>query len=172
MLENWYVIQVFAGKEEEMKKKILSIVDHSYIEECFIPRYQKMKKYQGKWHQEEEVLFPGYLFIITDHIHEVYVELNQIPALTKILGREGGYINPLPMHEALFISRFGKEEHLVDMSIGYIEGDVIKVTNGPLMGQEGLIRKIDRHKRIAMIEVEFFGQVTTAKVGLEIIRKT
>ena len=43
--------------------------------------------------------------------------------------------------------------HTVRMSEGYISGDKITVTRGPLMGFEGDIRKIDRHKRRAYIDV-------------------
>ena len=49
---------------------------------------------------------------------------------------------------------------------------MIRITHGPLMGQEGNIVKIDRHKRVAYVDVSLFGQVTTVQVGLEIISKT
>lgn len=38
-------------------------------------------------------------------------------------------------------------------------------------GTEGNIRRIDRHKRIAYLEIEMFGRTVEMKVGLEIIRK-
>ena len=57
------------------------------------------------------------------------------------------------------------------MSVGFIEGDTIKVTEGPLLGLEGKIRKIDRHKRQCVVETEMFGQKTKMTVGLEIVYK-
>lgn len=39
------------------------------------------------------------------------------------------------------------------------------------MGYEGDIIKIDRHKRIAYVNVSLFDRITTVKVGLEIISK-
>ena len=71
----------------------------------------------------------------------------------------------------MFLTRFGGNSHIVDMSLGYIEGDIIKITNGPLMGYEGQIVKIDRHKRIAYIDISLFDQITRVQVGLEIISK-
>lgn len=44
----------------------------------------------------------------------------------------------------MFLTRFGGNEHVVEISSGYIEGDMIRITHGPLMGQEGNIVKIDR----------------------------
>lgn len=42
----------------------------------------------------------------------------------------------------------------------------------PLQGKEGCIRKIDRHKRKAWLEVELFGDRQLVEVGLEIVTKT
>ena len=71
----------------------------------------------------------------------------------------------------MFLAQFGGKQHIVDMSIGYIEGDVIHINEGPLIGYEGHIVKIVRHKRIAYVDISLFGRDTTVKVGLEIISK-
>lgn len=57
------------------------------------------------------------------------------------------------------------------MSSGIIENDRVRILSGPLMGMEGNIRRIDRHKRIAYLEIEMFGRTVEMKVGLEIIKK-
>ena len=59
----------------------------------------------------------------------------------------------------------------MQMSKGYIEGTQVFVTDGPLKGQEGRIKKINRHKRIAIIETPFMGKTTTIHVPLEIVSK-
>lgn len=43
---------------------------------------------------------------------------------------------------------------------------------GPLQGREKLIRKVDRHKRIAFLTVEGVGDEVCLKAGLEITEKT
>lgn len=57
------------------------------------------------------------------------------------------------------------------MSSGIIENDRVQILSGPLMGMEGNICRIDRHKRMAYMEIEMFGRTVEMKVGLEIIRK-
>ena len=42
---------------------------------------------------------------------------------------------------------------------------------GPLVGMEGMIKRIDRHKRMAVLEVELFNRISEVKVGLEIVEK-
>ena len=88
-----------------------------------------------------------------------------------MIGKKKETIYPLKDGEVEFLKTFGKEDHIVNMSVGFIEGDRIHITEGPLQGREGLIAKIDRHKRIAYISVNIFNEETTAKVGLEIISK-
>ena len=110
--------------------------------------------------------------MVSDDPTRLYQALKQIPDLTKMLGRDKKEIFSLPEDEVVFLQSFGEEDQIVDLSVGCIEGDQIIVENGPLKGKEGLIRRIDRHKRIAEIEIEFLGEKRKAKVGLEIVRKT
>ena len=60
---------------------------------------------------------------------------------------------------------------VVEASVGVIEGDHVVVTSGPLKGHEALISKVDRHKRLAYLDMRMFGRTKTIKVGLEIVRK-
>lgn len=167
----WYVIQVFTGKEEIMKELCEYEISKKVLEQCFIPYYEEMKKYLGEWHKEKKILFPGYIFAVTDKIDELYAELKKVQGFTKILGDQTCLI-PLTEGETAFIERFGGEEHIVEMSQGMIENDRIIITEGPLSGLEGCIKKIDRHKRKAEIQIEMFGRIVDAAVGLEIIKKS
>ena len=57
------------------------------------------------------------------------------------------------------------------MSEGIIEGDQIRVLKGLLQGYEALVAKVDRHKRLAYIDLNILGRIKTVKVGLEIVQK-
>lgn len=170
-MENWYVIQVRTGLEEKTRESCRRLIDEEILLDSFIPRFTRMIKVNGKWKKQEQILFKGYVFLITNHINDLYQELKKVPDITKLLGNYEDTIYPLTIHEVRFLENFSDVNHLVEVSLGYIEGDTIIVTSGPLVNKEGLIKKIDRHKRIAYLEVEFLGEITTAKVGLEIISK-
>jgi len=168
---NWYVIQVRTGHEKEISDQCRFIISKDILKECFIPEYIHKKKFKGSWHDVRDVLFKGYIFMISDHVEELYVELKKIPDLTKMISKKKDIIYPLKDGEIEFLKTFGKKEHIVDMSSGFIEGETVHITEGPLIGKEGLITKIDRHKRIAYITLDIFNETITAKVGLEIISK-
>ena len=67
---------------------------------------------------------------------------------------------------------FGWENRVVAVSVGSKKSSVTKRLPGPLKGKEGLLRKIDRHKRNGWLEVEMFGRKKEIQVGLEIVAKT
>ena len=166
----WYVIQVRTGTEEEIQRQCEKIIDKNILEKSFIPKYEQERKYQGKWHTELKILFPGYVFLISDEKEKLFFELKRIIGLTKLLGI-GETIVPLTDEEVNFLLRLGGEEQTVEISEGIIENERVVVTSGPLKGNEGLIRKIDRHKRKAWLEIEMFGRIVEMQVGLEVVGK-
>lgn len=166
----WYVIQVRTGSEEEIRKQCETVIEKDILERCFIPYCEQMKRYQGEWHKEKVILFPGYVFLVSGNEDKLYHRLRKIIGLSKLIGT-GEEIVPLDEAEVSFLLEFGKEEQIVSMSEGIIEKDRVVITNGPLKGNEGLIRKIDRHKRRAYLEIEMFGRKIETRVGLEIVAK-
>lgn len=166
----WYVIQVRTGTEEEIQRQCETIIDKSILEKSFIPKYEQERKYQGEWHTELKVLFPGYVFLVSEDKEKLFYELKNVMGLTKLLGT-GETIVPLSDEEVDFLIKFGGEEQMVEMSEGIIENARVIVTCGPLKGNEGLIKKIDRHKRKAWLEIEMFGRTIEMQVGLEVVEK-
>ena len=99
-----------------------------------------------------------------------YQALKQVPKLTKLLG-VGEKWTPMTKEDIAIIEALSGKERVVKHSEGYIVGSKVTITNGPLMGMEAMIRRIDRHKRMAWMEIEIFGRKTEIQAGLEIIRK-
>lgn len=171
-MEKWYVIQVRSRVEDKIKRACEILISKDVLKEVFIPKNKRMKKVRGHWVEVEDILFSGYVFVVSDCVDELYLELKKVPDLTKMLGRAENMIYPLYEDEVEFLKSFSDENHIVDMSVGLIENDEVKIMKGPLKGKEGIVTKIDRHKRLAFVEVELFGKVIQTKVGLEIVSKS
>lgn len=60
-------------------------------------------------------------------------------------------------------------QYIVKHSSGIIEGDRIKIIDGPLKGLESSIVRIDRHKRLAYLNNVLLGR--QIKISLEILKK-
>lgn len=168
----WYVVQVVGGQEHAVITQIEKLVDADTFRSCFIPQYEIKKRYAGVWKYVKEVLFPGYVFVDTKTPEAFRKELVKVSRMTRILHDGNEHFIPLADDEKTLISAFiGDDDHVMKMSEGIIEGDEIVVLKGPLMNHTGLVKKIDRHKRLAYLEIWMCGRRTTIKAGLEIITK-
>ncbi len=167
----WYVMQVRTGTEENIRQQCRRKIQESVLEDCFIPYYEEKKRIRGEWITQKKILFPGYVFVVTDRLEELYEALKSVAGLTKLIG-SGRDIVPLTKNERYFLLEFMGENRLVELSQGVIRNSRVRITTGPLKGKEGYIRKIDRHKRKAWLELEMFGRIQRVEVGLEIVAKT
>lgn len=168
----YYVMQVMVGREEATADLCRFLIkDKTVLENCFIPKYIKKRKVKGVWTNDKSIIFKGYVFLISDNIAELYNALKQVPDMTKVIGKKKEEIYPLLDSEVVSLSRFVDEQYTLGLSRGYIEGGIIHITEGPLKGHEAYIKKIDRHKRDAIVQVPFLGELRQIKVGLEIIHK-
>lgn len=166
----WYVVQVKSGNEENIVSQCQKIIETDILQKCFISYFKQLKKYNGEWSEEKKILFPGYVFLVSEQIEELCFRLKSINGLTKMIGT-GDDIVPLSVEEVEFLKSFGREEQVVEVSYGLIENEEINIIDGPLKGMEGTIKRIDRHKRIAFLEIEMMGRKVETKVGLEIVSK-
>lgn len=166
----WYVIQTMVGEEKSTIDMSKAILDNNTKHDFFIPEADRMKRFRGEWHKIRKPMFPGYVFISTDEIEKVHEELKKVPKLTKLLGA-GRLAIPISEREEKLIETLTNKQHIAEMSIGYIEGDRLIVQEGPLMGMEALVKKIDRHKRTAILTITMFGNSTDVTMGLEVLRK-
>ena len=166
----WYVVQVRTGDELKISNRLQFEVK-SDDEEIFVPLFERRKCIKGEWRRVTTPLFPGYVFFQTNDVEGMYRRLNKLDAFTKVL-KTGDCYSPIAPEEERFIETLTGDDHIVETSIGVIEGDRVIIKRGPLYGLEGSIVKINRHKRIAIIKADFMGGQREVKVGLEIIDKT
>lgn len=166
----WYVIQVMTGEEKDTITMCKAIVQESDLYEFFIPEAERKKRVKGKWYKIRKPMFPGYVFISTENIEELYEQLRNVPKLTKVLQTDHT-ITPISQSEENLINRLTNKQHIAEISVGYIEGDKLIISEGPMMGMEAMVKKIDRHKRIAVLSVTMFGNSTDVTMGLEVLHK-
>ena len=165
----WYVIQVYTGKELEIAQQCRDrVADEG--EDVFVPLAERWTKIRGERTQITSRLFPGYVFIETDKIEDFHKRLNRIYAMTKVL-RTGDEMTPIQKEEEEYLRKLGGDEHVVRYSEGYIEGDKLVVTSGPLKDFEGNVKKVLRHKRLVVVEVLLHGKEVEVTLGLGIVER-
>lgn len=168
----WYVIWTTTGCEQKLCSWIDDYVSDSYYDECFVPYIDQNKKIHGEWKTIRKPLFPGYLFVKTDkeRIRLFSERIKHSDLFASVLSTDGKF-SPVNSDDVFLIENAFCNKGTLGTSIGMIQGDKIKIMTGPLIGKEGIIKSINRHKRLAIIELNMFGRVSRIKIGLEIISK-
>lgn len=133
----------------------------------------------GKVFSEKRRWMPGYVFLESEYEGlDFYISTKPYILWSeyalKLLRYGGSYLDTsfkMKEEEQQSFQRLFGQNDCVDMSKGYTEGDAILVTEGALVGYEGAIKRINRHKMIAYVEIEMFGAKRLVEFGLEVIAK-
>lgn len=169
---NIYILFVLRRYEQKIREFINAYDDM----EAIVPSRIKLIKKRTDVIKEEQLLFPGYVFIKTSRENKEFRTFIQnyvytIKGFIKILSHSDNDISTLSKEEALSITPFFKNEGLFESSVGFVKDDKVVVTSGPLIGLESQIKYVDRHKKMAILEIPLFNEVKEVKVSLEILSK-
>ena len=165
----WYVIQVYTGRELEIAQQCRDRVIEDG-EDVFVPLAERWTKVRGERTLITSRLFPGYVFIETERIEDFHKRLNRVYAMTKVL-RTGEEMTPIQKEEEEYLRRLGGDDHVVKYSEGYMEGDKLVVTSGPLKDFAGKVKKVLRHKRLVVMEVPLLGRTVEVTLGMGVVER-
>ena len=170
----WYVLFGKTGKEHKIEEFIKE-KDRENLLVPFVPILETFFKKKGVVKKEVELLFPGYVFIETElnpdeFLYKIKPLIYRNDDIIKILSYDS-YEFALKEEERQALLLLCNENNCVEASVGFAVGDRIYITEGALAGRESIIKRIDRHKMEALIELEFMGVVRSVKVALRITQK-
>lgn len=174
--EEWYVIFVKTGNEKNMVSRLNSYFCN-YIAEAFLPYMEIYHKYANKIVRKElKLMFPGYVFIKSslgelDFFHKLKKFVLDTSSKLILLSYSELEHYAMTKEDRAFFDDLFDENITMEASAGVICGDKVIITEGPLIGRESIIKKINRHKREATIEINIMGRSSFVTVGLDIISK-
>ena len=154
MMMQWYVVIVYAGREEIVKHEIEDNIEG--VEEIIVPK-----------NDENELL--GYIFVKMNLTNEALYKINEIEGVNGFLGKDRKYYIPEPIEEkeikrlkkSLFNSKKPKDIEVFNI------GDTVIIKYGDLASIFGKIVEIK--KRVAKIQSSNFKNllsVTLDKIEL------
>ena len=163
----WYVIQTMAGREEAVRNEASMLIPEADFKVIY-----RTGKYncKGKWISKKKIMFAGYIFAVTDDIEAVIRNIRKITDYAKPVRLSDDYL-PISYEEQKFLESLIGDDETVEESIGIIEGDEIIVKEGPPKGLESRIIRVDRHKRLAYIELNMCDRKVEAQLCLNVLEK-
>lgn len=167
----WYVARAPIGTEHDAVSKCRKALDTQIAPWIFTPVGEFLKKYNGEWHLTQNVMFPGYIFIESSEASDKLEKLLwRIPDVVTPVTIGGGFY-PITDDEETFLQEMMDKDSVVRMSTGYIVDDRLVIKWGPLQNKTKQIRKIDRHKRWAYVDVSLWQECRSVRVGMEVVAR-
>ena len=162
------VMHVTPGHERAMARRVTRLAG-SALNDCFTLQTEYRVRRHGAWRQELLPTFPSYLFLDVADPELLEQRLGLLSGHAQI-PRVGERMAPLSSEDAATLRALGGADHVIRFSKGSVDNGELRVWRGALVGHEGLVRRIDRHKRCAWLRTGLGEGVM--RVGLELTSKT
>ena len=174
----WYVIRAVSGQEAKIKDYIVSEIERldfsKKLEDILVPTEKIVQIRNGKKISKERTYFPGYIMIKADLTGELPHVIKSVTNVIGFLGETKGG-DPVPLRSAEVNRMLGKVDELSlsteQINIPYVEGENIKVIDGPFNGFTGAIEKINEEKRKLEVMVKIFGRKTPLELSYMQVEK-
>ena len=173
---HWYALKAISGKEQKVKEYIeLDMKNHhfeQYVPQVLIPTKRVEQDVRGKRVVKEVNMLPGYVLVEAQLVGEIAHMLRNTP---NVLGFLGGTDKPTPLRQSEINRMLGvdQDEEMVPevLHTEYIEGESVKVTDGPFSGFNGKIESVNSEKQKLKVAVKIFGRDTTLELNFGQVEK-
>ncbi|MFH1644299.1 MAG: transcription termination/antitermination protein NusG [bacterium] len=172
-MKRWYVVQVFTGFEDVVKKDLEKRIEEEGIQdlitEVLIPTGELVSFFQSAESKKEKI-FPGYLLVHMEMAPESFRVVTSTPRVSRFLGGKDPVAISDKEVERIFSQIEGK------ISLGgeespFVEGAEVHVSSGPFSGFVGIIDKVDEERERLTVMVSIFGRLTPVELGFDQVKK-
>jgi transcriptional antiterminator NusG len=164
----WYVVHVYSGHEQKVKKALEEKIETSRYPEKFgeilIPTENVVELVNGKRKESSRKFYPGYILVRMHLDNETWHIITSTPKVTGFLG---GKNKPAPISDR-------EAQNIIEkMQIGkdkpqpkfYFEpGDDVKVVDGPFSNFNGIVEDVSPDKEKVKVLVSIFGRPTPVEL--------
>jgi transcriptional antiterminator NusG len=177
--KRWYSLRVISGKERKIKERIELEIKRSgwdeVVTQVLVPSEKVYKIRNGKKVILDRNILPGYILLEADPERfsaEIVQGISNMPNVIHFLGRT----NPIPMQESEANRMLGKVDEsqgLVESMVEpFIEGEMVKIIDGPFNDFVGDIKEINEEKKKLKVIVKIFGRGTEVELNFMQVEKT
>lgn len=177
--KRWYSLRVISGKERKIKERIELEIKRSgwddIITQVLVPSEKVYKIRNGKKVILDRNILPGYILLEAAPERfsaEIVQGISNMPNVIHFLGRN----NPIPMQESEANRMLGKVDEsqgLVESMVEpFIEGEMVKIIDGPFNDFVGDIKEINEEKKKLKVIVKIFGRGTEVELNFMQVEKT
>lgn len=177
----WYAVRIISGHENKVKLYIDNQIKEEGLEHkiktVMIPLEKVFEVKNGKKKIKYKNFFPGYILLEVDLDDKIKRILAQVPSLMGVVGSKnikGQRLEPVPLRDSEIkrIKAILNDENSSEkIDLKLVEGDSVKVTNGPFNNFSGVVLEINTEKMKVKVMVSIFGRKTPIELEFNQIEK-
>ena len=167
---NYYALEVNEENENEILEVLQSDVFNNIILDSFILKKKQYMKFVTDQGFYEIDILKGTIFFSTNDINQFKEIFKKCKALFKLNEGHKFKLHNLKEDDLIFLDKW--TSRIIDSSLGTITKGKLTIESGPLVGKEKMIKKIDRHKKIAYLSFKFSFSDKLINLGLDVPVKT
>ena len=155
--------------KKNLEQRIESMDMEDKIYSVLIPTEKKIKIKNGKRKIVTEKIFPGYVLVEMVVDDNSWYVVRNTPNVTGFIGTR---TIPTPISDEdikALQKRMGVEEPTYTIDV--IEGDAVKISDGPFKGYEGKVSHVDSARGKIKVLVSMFGRETPIELDYLQIKK-
>ena len=151
--ERWYLLRAPRGREAALCAELRRLLPEEVLADAFALRRERWARRGGRWLLEVRDMYPGYAFAVSADAAGLAKGLSRLTLPVGLVGSGPKSWAPLADEVSSWYASVADGSHVIRASTAVIEGGALRVTGGPLVGQEARISKVDRHRRRCEVRV-------------------
>ncbi len=171
----WYIVHVYSGFEDKVKKNLEERIEALGQKDCFgkilVPTEQVVELRNGQKKTSSRKFYPGYILVQMDLNKDTW---HTVKNTSKITGFVGGEINPTPISDAEAEQIVRQMEEGVSRPkprYSFEEGDEVRVVDGPFTNFQGVVEEIKPDKEKLRVSITVFGRPTPVELDFIQVNK-
>ncbi len=179
MAKHWYIVHTHTGFENKVKatleERIKMARQEEYFGEVLVPTEQVVEMVKGAKKTSERKFFPGYILVSMEMNEHTWHTVQETPRVTGFVGvninqniaGEDLYKRIPSLTEAeanKIIGRIEEGASKPKPKVVFMEGDVVRVIDGPFANFQGVIDEVYPDKGRVKVMVSIFGRSTPVEL--------
>lgn len=148
----WYLVHA-PGREQVTCEKVKRLVSPGLLEDAFVMRREKIRKYHGEWRTCVVPMYEDYFFVVTRDVGALDRELSRLSFPACVARGEGRHYAPMAPEAQAWYEQMMDDTHTIRASTAVVVDGVLQIQDGPMVGQEARVTKIMRHKGMCSVAV-------------------
>ena len=175
MALRWYVVHVYSGFENKVKKALeerIAVSPHpDKFDEVIVPTEQVVELVKGKKKESSRKFYPGYILVRMEMDDETWHIVNDTAKVTGFLGGKNKPAPILDEEAAQILNRMEAGQSKPQPKYFFEEGDDIRVIDGPFTNFNGTVEDVNPEKGKIKVLVSIFGRSTPVELDFVQVKK-